>query len=400
MSRSSDSASGRILDAVLVAGTGLVTLAGLIGATRVEDRTEVGVVGWLLAPALAAVLLFRRRAPIAVLVTSIVLLLVYYASGRPPVGLELPLAAAFFSAAEQGRMRTAGVIALLLIVGTAIIRVLLGQDPVILLALQVPTQLAVLGGAIGAGDAVHSRGQRAQQRAERSRLLAAERAAEARSLVEAERRALAREVHDVLGHSMVLIRLQAEVALDALDDHDQVRNSLTEIRATAQGGLADIRQSLQVLAPTEREPREPVATTMLLPDLVERMRAAGLTVAYAEEGTPQPMPIATDATAYRIVQEALTNVLKHAPGAQARVTCAYRPGVLEVCITDSGPFSGDFVTGAGITGLRERAAMIGGRLAAGADPDGAGFRVLAELPLGPSGGGDHDQVAPAGREEL
>lgn len=378
-----DFPTGRVLDAVLVAGTGLVTLAGLIGATRLEDRTDVGVGGWLLAPALAAVLLFRRRAPVLVLLASIALLLGYYISGRPPIGLELPLAAAFFSAAEQGRMRIAGVVALVLIVGTAIIRVFLDQDPVLLLALHVPIQLAVLGGAIGAGDAVHSRGQRAQQRAERSRLLAAERAAEARSLVEAERRALAREVHDVLGHSMVLIRLQAEVALDALDDYEQVCSSLTEIRATAQGGLADIRQSLHVLAPTEREPRDPVATTALLPDLVERMRAAGLAVEYAEHGTPQPMPIATDATAYRIVQEALTNVLKHAPGARARVDLAYGHGMLEVRVTDAGPFSGGFVAGAGITGLRERTAMIGGRLSAGAHPDGAGFRVVAELPLSP-----------------
>lgn len=328
------------------------------------------------------------------------LLLGYYISGRPPVGLELPLAAAFFSAAEQGRMRTAGVVALALITGTTIVRVFLAQDPVLLLALQVPTQMAVLGGAIGAGDAVHSRGQRTQQLTERSRLLAAERAAEARSLVEAERRALAREVHDVLGHSMVLIRLQAEVALDALDDHEQVRSSLTEIRATAQGGLADIRQSLRVLSPTEREPRDPVATTALLPDLVERMRAAGLIVEYAEHGAQQPMPIATDATAYRIVQEALTNVLKHASGAGARVDLAYRTGMLEVCVTDSGPFAGEFVAGAGITGLKERTAMIGGRLEAGADPGGAGFRVLASLPLSLGAGVDHtDRTTSAAQEE-
>jgi signal transduction histidine kinase len=315
------------------------------------------------------------------------------------VGLELPLAAAFFSAAERGRMRTAGMVALLLITGTTTIRIFLDQDPVILLALQVPIQMAVLGGAIGAGDAVHSRGQRDQQRAERSRLLAAERAAEARSLVEAERRALAREVHDVLGHSMVLIRLQAEVALDALEDHEQVRSSLTEIRATAQGGLADIRQSLQVLAPTEREPRDPVATTALLPDVVERMRTAGLAVEYAEHGSPQPMPIATDATAYRIVQEALTNVLKHAPGARTRVDLAYGPGLLEIRVTDSGPFSGQFVAGAGIIGLRERTAMIGGRLDAGADPDDNGFRVLAQLPLGAGGIVDQEQPASGGQGE-
>jgi signal transduction histidine kinase len=96
------------------------------------------------------------------------------------------------------------------------------------------------------------------------------------------------------------------------------------------------------------------------------------------------MPIAVDATAYRIVQEALTNVLKHAPAARTRVDLAYRPGFVQVGITDAGPFSGGVEPGNGITGLRERAAMIGGRLHAGADPNGPGFRVRAQLPLGPA----------------
>lgn len=365
----------------LVVFTAVVTVLALVGATRLEDRTAAGGLGWLLAPALAGVLLVRRRFPLMALLASIGLLLGYYASGRPAVGLELLLAPAFFSAAERGRMRTSILIAAGLLMLSFGARISLGQDPVRLLTLDLPVALTVLAGAIGAGDAVHSRALRAVAAAERQRLLAAERTAEARSLVEAERRAVAREVHDVLGHSMVVIGTQADVALDGLEDTDQVRSSLEQIRGTARAGLADIRQSLHVLAPSAAEGRDPVATLAMVPALVDRMVAAGLTVELQESGTPSHPPVAISATGYRVVQEALTNVAKHAAAKAAVVVVRHDPDRIRIAVSDPGPAPADWAPGVGITGLRERVAMVGGALTAGPDAGGAGFRVEAVLPL-------------------
>lgn len=402
-----------VLDAVLVVFTAVVTVLALVGSTRLVDRTEAGGPGWLLAPALAGVLLARRGFPLAVLVVSIGLVLLYYASGRPAVGLELPLAAAFFSAAEQGRVRAAAVTAGVLIAGTYAVRMGFGQDPVRLLALEVPVTLVVLAGAIGAGDAVRSRWLRVAAETERQRLLAAERAAEARALVAEERRAVTREVHDVLGHSMVVIGTQSEVALDALDDHAQVEASLRNIQATARTGLADIRQSVRLLA-REGEPREPVATLAGLPELLHRIRAAGAGVRLREVGEPRPLPIAIDTTAYRVVQEGLTNVVKHSQAREAGVEIRYAHHELVVLVADPGPAaelapnasSAPAPTadpdpasapgagpapgagsdskpnpGQGLTGLTERVAMVGGTLDAGRDPGGPGFRLRARFPL-------------------
>lgn len=345
------SALGRralVLDVTLVVFTTVVTVLGLVGSTRLVDRTAAGGLGWLLAPVLAGLLLARRRFPLGVLLVSIAVLLLYYVSGRPAVGLELPLAAAFLSTAERGRAVAAAVTAAVLVAFTGAVRIWQGQDPVRLIALEMPVTVVVMAGAIGAGDAIRSRRLRRAAEEERQRLLAAERAAEARSLVETERRAVAREVHDVLGHSMVMIGLQANVALDALDDEVQVRRSLAEIRATARTGLTDIKQSLQVLAPRASVDREPVAT-------LAGMRALD------ERGTPQAVPIAIGATAFRVVQESLTNVARHSAASEARVLVEHDPRRLLVTVTDPGPAPPAWTPGAGIAGLRERVAMVGAR---------------------------------------
>ncbi|MDO5498347.1 MAG: histidine kinase [Propionibacteriaceae bacterium] len=373
------------LDTALVVFTAVVTVLALVGSTRLVDRTEAGGSGWLLAPALAGVLLLRRWAPVLVLVASIVMLIGYYASGRPAVGLELPLAAAFFSAAEQGRVRAAAVTAGILVLFTPSVRIGFGQDPLRLLTLELPVTIVVLAGAIGAGDAVRSRRLRVAAEVEHQRLLAAERAAEARALVDAERREVAREVHDVLGHSMVVIGLQADVALDALDDRDQVEESLRDIHRTARTGLVDIRRSVHLLA-AAGESREPVATLTRLAELLARLRAAGLVVRLHETGAPAPISVPVSATAYRVVQEALTNVVKHSAAREADVEVRYEPTALVVTVTDPGPQASatnpaDVTSRNGLAGLAERVAMVGGEFDRGILPDCAGFRVSARLPL-------------------
>lgn len=165
-----------------------------------------------------------------------------------------------------------------------------------------------------------------------------------------------------------------------------MRRSLAEIRATARTGLTDIKQSLQVLAPRASVDREPVATLAGMRALAERMAAAGLDVTLDERGTPQAVPIAIGATAFRVVQESLTNVARHSAASAARVAVEHDPRRLLVTVTDPGPAPPAWTSGAGIAGLRERVAMVGGALEVGPDPDGPGFRVRALLPATRAGG--------------
>jgi signal transduction histidine kinase len=209
----------------------------------------------------------------------------------------------------------------------------------------------------------------------------AERAEAARRRADAERLRIAQELHDVLAHSISVINVQAGVGLALLDsDPEQARTALTTIKAKSKEALGEVRQVLDTLRAPGDAPRAPAPGLDRLPELVEQAASAGLTVDV--EGKPPRLAPGTDLAAFRIVQEALTNVVRHSGSRHARVRLAHGADVLRLRVDDDGPATGADAGGSGngLAGMRERAAALGGTIEAGPRPEG-GFRVLAVLPL-------------------
>jgi signal transduction histidine kinase len=206
------------------------------------------------------------------------------------------------------------------------------------------------------------------------RFVRRERAHAHATAVSEERARIARELHDVVAHGVSVIAVQADAAEAALE-HDPARAAtpLRSIRGSAHDALSEMRRMVGVLGEThERGPQPGLAQ---LPALIEQS-GASLEV----EGEPVPVPASVDLAAYRIVQEALTNVRKHAGGATAAVRLAWRPEALELAIRDHGSGPNGHGEGHGLVGMRERVRIHGGRLHTG-PAAGGGFEVRAELPL-------------------
>ena len=202
----------------------------------------------------------------------------------------------------------------------------------------------------------------------------------ARRIADDERLRVAQEVHDVVGHGLAAINMQAEIALHLLHRKpEQTEAALTAIARTSKQGLDELRATL--MAVRRGDDRAPMPGLGQLPALRDRLAHAGLPVTLSTDGEPAgELPGAVDLAAYRIVQEALTNVLRHAGATIAEVTIVYGAKALELDVTDTGIGGDPSGNGSGIAGMRERAAALGGELTAGPRP-GGGFRVHAVLPL-------------------
>jgi signal transduction histidine kinase len=207
---------------------------------------------------------------------------------------------------------------------------------------------------------------------------------DARRRVDEERLRIARELHDVVAHTMATINVQAGVAAHVLSSRPEAAaESLQAIKAASKEGLRELRAILNVLRQAdEADPTQPAPGTAQLEALITGARQAGLETAFTVTGEAVPLPAAVDLTAYRIVQESLTNAIRHAGPATATVSISYRRDELRVDVTDTGlgPAAGTSV-GHGLAGMRERAAAVGGTVATGPGP-GGGYRVAARLPLG------------------
>jgi signal transduction histidine kinase len=221
---------------------------------------------------------------------------------------------------------------------------------------------------------------------------------EARRRVDEERLRIARELHDIVAHTMATINVQAGVAAHVLsDDPAAAGDALQAIRQSSKDGLRELRAILNVLRQAdEADPTQPAPGLAQLDALIARTREAGLPTTLRHAGEPVPLPPAADLAAYRIVQESLTNVIKHAGPASAQVDLSYDDGALRIEVTDTGvgpaawPGAGG---GQGIIGMRERAASVGGALEAGPGP-AAGYRVRAVLPADPRQAADPAEPEP------
>ncbi|ROQ34661.1 signal transduction histidine kinase [Streptomyces sp. PanSC19] len=312
-------------------------------------------------------LVWRRRAPLAVLFAILAASALYRLALEGP-GQPLPYTGLVgvytIAALSPGwkRLATAG---LMLVAVPA--SVWLNTQS----ARELTFSLFVFGAAY-----VFGRLTDARQRAQR---VEAERAA-AR-----ERARIAREMHDVLSHAVSLMVVQAEagpVAVRAAPERAEA--AFEAISETGREAMVQLRQMLGLLRDggETAAPREPQPDLADLPGLLERVRAGGLTVGYATEGGVRALPAATGASVYRIVQEALTNVVKHARARTVDVRLAHADGVLRVTVTDDGRGPQGGPGGHGLVGIRERAAAHGGTAEAGPGPGGRGFEVRALLPVG------------------
>jgi signal transduction histidine kinase len=239
---------------------------------------------------------------------------------------------------------------------------------------------AVILGAVSAGDAVRARAETRRERsAAQEQLIAMER----RQAAEAERAAIARELHDVVSHSVSMIAVQAESAAYTTPGlSPQAQAAFQDIAGTARTSMAELRRLLGVLRTRSdgRAATAPQPTLDRLDELLEQHRAVGGDAELRVTGERTGPAASWELSAYRIVQEALTNARRHAPGARTLVEIGYRADLLTIRIGDDGPGpAADRPWGHGLVGMRERAALLGGRLTAGPGPDG-GFLVEAELP--------------------
>jgi signal transduction histidine kinase len=250
-----------------------------------------------------------------------------------------------------------------------------------------PLELATGGGATGVLFAVGGAAF-AWTWGELWRTRRARRADAARRTRADERARIARELHDVVAHHVSLIVVQAVAADDAFDERPEVaRKALRTIESSGRDALAELRRLLQTMRPDQADDdaHAPQPGLGQLDTLAATVEAAGLAVVVRREGAAVALPAGIDLSAYRIVQEALTNTLRHAHATRAEVTVRYAEDALAIEVRDDGgggsASAADLGGGHGIVGMRERAALVGGTLEIGAAPRG-GFRVRAELPLG------------------
>ncbi|GID97113.1 two-component sensor histidine kinase [Amorphoplanes digitatis] len=351
-------------------GLGVATVAVVGAAVTANVRGDgTPAVAYLFAVGFGALMWVRRSQPVLALVASGIGLLGYYALGLPPIGLALPVGAALYSAAEAGRLRWAVGSAAALVVISSVARTLGGEDPGYLYAYELPTTVAVMAAVIVLGDGVHTR---RLWRAE----VGARLAEEAERRVQHERLALARDLHDVLAHTVSAVTLHADVAAEALDDGDPVaaRTAIGRVRQASGGAAQELRGTLAALRSEADGVSPPLGVLARLGDLT-----AGAPVDLTVEGRERPLPMVVDATAYRVVQEALTNARRHAPGRAVRLTVSYRPAEIGLRIVNDTVAAPAGPHGYGLRGMRERVGLLGGSLRAGPAPDGT-FEVTATLP--------------------
>ncbi|HEX2088327.1 MAG TPA: histidine kinase [Actinomycetota bacterium] len=383
--RPSDFLVALLIGFIQITGTIFAARHGPFGPEEEPIRRSLDALAFVLLAAGPAALVVRHRFPAAVLVGVFGTTLLYWLIGYPKGPIFLALLVAFLTAMRHGRRMVAWLVLGAGYFGFLWLESLLGLDeaPSAAEAVGLAAWLLVLGAV-----AEWIRVRREYVRAVEQRALEAERTREeeARRRATEERLRIAREVHDVLAHNISLINVQAGVALHLMADRpEQARTALSAIKDASGEVLRELRSTLGVLRQVdEQAPLEPSAGLARLDDVIARAEAAGLRVQKEVDGEPRPLPAGVDLAAFRIVQEALTNVARHAGPATATVRLAYGARDLTVQIDDDGrgaatrPALGE--GGAGILGMRERTAALGGEFEAGPRPEG-GFRVRAKLPV-------------------
>jgi signal transduction histidine kinase len=358
-------------DCAIAVGVSAFLLAGALSTAH--PGTSLDPLGQALSVAGGLSLAARRRLPITVLaVTGLCAL------GHQALGLDVPAVAflfAVYSTVRAGHRMVAVVGSVLMLAAVPLALLASPHDWAVGEAVKHTRdvlQLAWLVAAGAAGEALRQAERRADE-AERTREETARRRADE------ERLHIARELHDSLTHQISVIKVQAEVAVHLAHKRgEQVPDALLAIREAGREAARELRATLEAL----RDDENPRHGLDHVPELVQRARATGLDATLTVDGHCDDVPAAVDRTAYRIVQESLTNIARHAAATSASVRIGHRPDTLVIQIDDNGSATPETtaVPGVGLLGMRERVTALGGRLRA-APRSGGGFTVHAELPV-------------------
>ena len=387
----------RVSDVLLAAFVTVMQVQGTLvrnhGEPILRPLADLGNLGYALLVVSGLVIVVRRRLPVAVFVVTAVASLVYYVLDFPDGPGWLGLFIAIYTLTERGDGRRS------LVLASAGIAVL---APVWLIAAANVEPRATIGWVffrIGAavmsaalGESVRSRRVIAAEALERAELAERTRDEEARSRVDEERLRIAREVHDTVAHAIAVINVQAGVTAHVLDRRpERARETLEAIERTSSRALEEMRTILGVLR-DGRDGRVPQPGLTQIDDLAARAREAGLEVAVQRAVSAVDVPSAVGGAVYRIVQESITNVIRHVGPTRVSIAVEYDADAVAVRVTDAGPQGKTPATcsatsvaasGRGLLGMRERCRLLGGELAAGRTTDG-GFEVRARLPMTPS----------------
>ncbi|MET9580630.1 sensor histidine kinase [Streptomyces sp. DT199] len=378
------------MDAVLAAAVLVCMVAGSFVEPRHRDSVNwvlrtPDLLSLLLMTLGAAALVFRRRAPMAVLALTGTLSVIESVTGDPRTPVAMSAVIALYTVASTTDRPTTwrvGLLTMTVLTGAA-----MAAGPLPWYAQENLGIFAWTGIGATAGDAVRSRRAFVQAIRERAERAERTREEEARRRVAEERLRIARDLHDVVAHHIALVNVQAGVAAHVMDKRpDQAKEALAHVREASRSALNELRATVGLLRQSgdPEAPTEPAPGLDRLDELTGTFRSAGLhvEVARADQGTT--LPAAVDLAAYRIIQEALTNVQKHAgPQAKAEVSVVRVGPNIEITVLDDG--SGDNETqadggGHGLLGMRERVSALRGTLTTG-PRYGGGFRVHAILPL-------------------
>lgn len=367
------------IDRRTVLDTAGAAVVGALVVTAACLASSPGALDLLLVVAGSLVLAAHRRAPRAVLAVTTLCMSGYAVHAQPGSWVALPVVVAVHAAARSGHRAQAAGIGAVFLVGYSTVLLVTVPD----VQDTAERMLLLLGWFLCAGvTGLIDKNWQAYLRQTEQRALDAERTREETALRRAgeERLRIARELHDSLTHSISIVKLQAGVAVHlARKRGAEAEPALLAIQEASGEAMRELRSTLEVLRTDVVDPRTGLGR---IDELAGRARAAGIALAVAVEGRERPLPADVDAAAYRIVQEALTNVARHADRAGASVRLTYGDTALVVAIVDDGPcLPGDRVTpGTGLTGMRERVTALGGTLETVPRARG-GFSVRAELPL-------------------
>jgi signal transduction histidine kinase len=359
----------------------MIAVAGAVALVAEAVDRGSGSVGVAIALALIACLplAWSRQAPLTALLATTVGLLVCLAVFQPYDTAIVVLAVALYQVASLGDRRRSLIVGAATAVFLIAVITLIASDNV---AVNTGVRLAVALGALVIGDTVRSRRDLREARRERDLRIAQEREQENLRRIADERLRIARELHDTVAHALVAINVRAGVA-SHLHTAEGSDDALKEIMAVSAEALNDLRSTLGLL----RQPDEPVPTAPALDldsvtQLLDRAKASGLDATADVQLNGHPIPIAVEQAGFRIVQEALTNVLRHAGASRALVSLRVHEEALDIDVTDdgTGATGGGSPDGHGLRGMRERAAALGGEVTAGPAEHG-GWQVHARLPL-------------------
>lgn len=364
---------------LVVVGTAITVNVGGAGGAP-------GVAAYAFGALFSALMLVRRHWPVATLLITAGGLIVYYMLSYPPIGLAPPVAAALYSAADLGKLRVAIGTAGALLAISIVFRIAEGDDLRYVLGFELAGSAALMATVIALGDSMRSRRGWRAELARQKHTAALEREREAARRVENERLRIARDLHDLLAHTASVISLHTDVAREALhDDPATAEQSLQAARAASGEITRELRATLRALRSGDESDDEPVYGLDRLDTLLDTVRAAGLEIQLDVTGEPVRLTSIADATAYRLVQESLSNVLRHARARSVVIELGYGAEAVSLRVSDDGlgaeqehPQS-ECGSGWGILGMRERLTLLGGELRTSSRP-GDGFVVEATIP--------------------